>query len=263
MDPLAVNPLSPATLSALSAVRPVQAVAVPAPREVASTGSATGSAVTLQDLAQGVFQRTLQAATLFPLAEPAPGSLGLAQEAATSLLAALTAPQAPAASVPTKDATTNPAAVSAANANTSVNAATPGPADAAGQASATTAPTTATATTTPAATPAAVALPEVTNPADAFATSSSLDFALETALRFGAGVQALAPPAQANPNLSAGLSAGLVRDATSVLAQGNLQPHAGGPGPEAFTHPQAAVQRALRTYAPAVVPAGPGLDLLA
>jgi len=241
MDPLAVNALSPATLSALSAVRPVQALAVPAPREVASTASAPGSALTLQDLAQGMFQRTLQAATLFPLAEPATGNLGLAQEAAASLLAALTPPQAPAASTPANDATTNPATVNPAATNA---------ADATNQASTASTATTATAAT---------ALPEATTPADAFATSSSLDFALETALRFGAGVQALAAPAPANPDLGAGL----VRDATSVLTQGNLQPHAGGPGPEAFTHPQATVQRALRTYAPTVVTASPGLDLLA
>lgn len=226
MDPLTISPLSPATLSALSAVRPVQAVAVPAPREVTTTGAA----VTLQDLAQGVFQRTLQAATLFPLAEPATGSLGLAQDATASLLAALTAPQASAASTPANDATTNPATVN---------------------------PATAVA---PASTPVAASpLPEATTPADAFATSASLDFALETALRFGAGVQALAPPTQLNPDLNAGL----VRDATSVLAQGNLQPHAGGPGPEAFTQPQAAVQRVLRTYFPAPTAGGPGLDLLA
>lgn len=238
MDPLTINPLSPATLSALSAVRPVQAVAVPAPREVTATGSVPGSApasaLTLQDLAQGMFQRTLQAATLFPLAEPATGSLGLAQEASASLLAALTAPQAPAASTPANDATTNPA---------TVNPATTNPAAATAQAP----------------TPVAATPPDATTPADAFATSSSLDFALETALRFGAGVQALAPPTQLNPDLSAGL----VRDATSVLAQGNLQPHAGGPGPEAFTHPQAAVQRVLRTYFPVAAAQGPGLDLLA
>lgn len=250
MDPLTINPLSPATLSALSAVRPVQAVAVPAPREVTTTGSAPTSALTLQDLAQSVFQRTLQAATLFPLAEPATGSLGLAQDATASLLAALTAPQAPAASTPANDATTNPATVNpAAPANPADNA---NPAAAASNNPATAA--------APASTPvAATPLPEATTPADAFATSSSLDFALETALRFGAGVQALAPPTQLNPDLGAGL----VRDATSVLAQGNLQPHAGGPGPEAFTHPQAAVQRVLRTYFPTPTTGGPGLDLLA
>jgi hypothetical protein len=68
---------------------------------------------------------------------------------------------------------------------------------------------------------------------------------MQTALRFGAGVVAEAA-ASAVP--ATNLEAGLVRDATAVLRLGNLQPHAGGPGPEAFAQPQAATQRILRTY---------------
>jgi hypothetical protein len=230
MNPLSVSAIGPVTLSALSALRPVQAVAVPAPGK--STADAT--TLTAQDLVQTLFQRTLQAATAFPVAEPAAGSLGLIQETTASLLASLSAPQAAATTTPALDATTNPAAV---------------------QATPATAATTDTTTTTPTATVPG----DVTATQDAFATSSSQDFALQTALRFGAGVSAQASPAPAATDLSAGL----VRDAAAVPRLEGLQPHAGGPGPEAFAHPQAA-QRVLRSYQ--AIPAAEGsvgLDLMA
>ena len=86
---------------------------------------------------------------------------------------------------------------------------------------------------------------------------------MQTALRFGAGVAAQA--ALAAP--AADFGAGLLRDATQVLRTGNLQPHAGGPGPEAFATPQSAIQRILRSYEIAPPPSasqGSGtVDLLA
>ncbi|MDP1832936.1 MAG: hypothetical protein Q8K67_12835 [Geothrix sp.] len=225
MTPLSINAIGPATLSALGALRPVPAPTVPA----TPNGNAAGAtALSIQDLAQGLFQRTLQSATLFPVAEPAAGSIGLAQQATASLLAALSAPQATATATPAPDAMTNPAAVQA-----------PG--------------------IPPAPPPPATVLRDLPATQDAFATSSSLDFALQTALRFGAGVAAQAFPAP----VAADLGAGLVRDAMAVPRIRNLQPHAGGPGPEAFARPEAA-QRALRTYVAS--PAAQGstsLDLMA
>lgn len=227
MDPLAVVSLGPATLSALTAVRPVQALRVPA----AQDGKASRSPLSVQDLAQRLFQQTLQAATLSPLAEPAAGSAGLAVEAAASLLAALNAPQATANTNPTADATTHPTAVQATG-----------------------------LVTAPAGTPPAAVPAELPANQDAFAASLSTDFALGTALRFGAGVSTQIAPTLATGNLGTGL----VRDATAVLRLEGIQPHAGGPGPEAFTHPQAPVQEVLRTYEAVPATQGPGqVDLLA
>lgn len=235
MDPLAISSLGPATLSALSALRPVQALAVPATQ----SGSTSGSpALSIQDLAQSLFQRTLQTAALFPVTEPATGSAGMALEATASLLAALNAPQSVANATPTLDATiinptTNPAASQASGS---------------------------TPATSPTATPPTTIPADVPVTQDAFASSLSPDFALQTALRFGAGVAAPAAPALAGP----GLGAGLVRDAAAVPRLGNLQPKAGGPGPEAYAHPQTSIQRVLQNYQ--AVPAAQGsvgLDLLA
>jgi len=237
MSPLAVTAIGPATLSALSALRPVQAVAVPPP----TAGAADATTLSVQELVQTLFQRTLQTATAFPVAEPATGSIGLLQEASASLLATLNAPQAAASPTPSPDATTNPAAVQA----TSPTSATA---------------TTGTDTTAPAATPAATVPGEVPAAQDAFATSSSQDFALQTALRFGAGVSAQVAPPQA----AADLGSGLVRDAAAVPRLENLQPRTGGPGPEAYAHPQTPLQRVLRDYqtVPAAQGSG-GLDLMA
>lgn len=101
---------------------------------------------------------------------------------------------------------------------------------------------------------------EATTGQDAFAAASSADFALQTALRFGAGV--VATPTQ--PPGGTDLGANLVRDATAVLRLGNLQSQDRGPGPEAFAHRQGAVAQVLQTYQ--ALPAGTGvghLDLLA
>ena len=156
-----------------------------------------------------------------------PGGSGLALQTTASLLASLTAPQAPVAPTATPDATTNPVAQ---------------------------------ITGGQAATPATTIATDIPANQDTFATSSSLDFALQTALRFGAGVAGQVAPANPGP-LS---EPGLVRDATAVLRTGPLQPQAGHPGPEAFTHPQATAQRVLRSYATAPAPTSPGsLDLMA
>jgi hypothetical protein len=211
MDALSVSPLGAATLSPL---RPVSALPLLAPGE-----NPSASTLSAGDLAQTILQRTLQAAASFPLVESAAGSLGLAQEATASLLAALVPPQAAASATAIPDVTTAPP------------------------------PATFNATTaTPTTTPATPALPapvpaEVPVVQDAFANGSSLEFALQTALRFGAGVAAQAAPALQGLNPGADL----VRDATAVLRSGNLQAHAGAPGPESFTHPQAP-PRALRAY---------------
>ena len=213
MGPLAVSAFSPLTLSAASALRPVSTLPLPATQ---NGKTSTSSTLAIPDLAQSLFQRTLQAATLSALTEPAAGSAGLAAEATGSLLAALTAPQAAADTTATPDATTVPAVVQVADASS--------------------APTSAPPTTVPADAQAAQA-PN--------AISSSQDFAQEAALRFAAGVATqVTPPVQAGE-----LGAGLVRDAATVPRLGNLQPHSGGPGPEAFSQRQAPVQRATRGYA--------------
>jgi hypothetical protein len=243
MDALIINPLGPANLSALSAVRPVQAVAVPTVQPPAPEDRTT---LALQDLTQTLFQRNLQAAALFPVATPSPGALGLPPEAAASLLAALNPPQASAATGIVPDATTQAAASTPPASPTATQA--PVPAD--------TTTTAAAATTT-----AATLTPDLTAPQDAINTS--LDLALETALRFGAGVQALGAPTQPVGELGAPLGQGLVRDATSVLRVGNLQPHAGGPGPEAYTRPPVAAAQVIRGYQALPAATAPGLDLLA
>ena len=85
-----------------------------------------------------------------------------------------------------------------------------------------------------------------------------------TALRFGAGVVAQA----ATPGTSSTVQGtGLVRDATAVLRLENLQPRAGGHGPEAFTQPGPPAPRVLPTDDPgSTIPATQGtgtVDLLA
>lgn len=226
MAALSVTALGPVTLSALSALRPVEALAVPP----AQDGTPSGTTLSIRDLAQGLFQRTLQTATLSPLAEPTGGSLGLVQDATASLLAALTAPQAAVPTTATLNATTAPTAVQTADTSTA-----------------------------PPANPPAAFPADLPATQDTFLNGSSLEFALQTALRFGAGVGAPAAPA-----VAATPGADLVRDATAVLRTGNLQPRAGGPGPEAFTRPQPPAHQVLRSYQ--VIPAAEasvGLDLMA
>ncbi|GLH74307.1 hypothetical protein GETHLI_28090 [Geothrix limicola] len=230
MGPLAVASLAPATLSAVSPLRPVQNVGQ-------NTGAARATAVTGQDLAQDIFQRTFQAAATFPVAEPATGTAGLLQDATASLLAALNAPQ------PAADTTTATEAATQATAPTATN---PTIGDT-------------TTTTAPSPTPPALTLTDLPAAQDSLGTSLSADFALQTALRFGANVLGGTAPAQATSE-----GTGLVRDATTVLRTGNVQPHAGGPGPEAYQlRNPAAVQQAIRTYqAPPALEQPAGLDLL-
>ena len=232
MNTLSVGPVVPLAVgvltSALPVIQPPAGSTAPNPKTAASA-----SALSPQGLAQSLFQRTLQAATTYPVAEPASGSSDLLQEAATSLLAALSAPQATADTTPVPTATTNPLAVQ--TSDTSSAAA-------------------------PSAPPAAI---QDTQTAQDALASSSPDFAAQTALRFGAGVAAQA--AVAAPVLNPG--SGLVRDATSVLRLENVQPRGGGPGSGAFTNPQGSTQRFLKTYEAASVnpsPQGSGtVDLLA
>lgn len=211
MDALRVSALGSAALNALNPVPPA--------------AQTSPGRIDPQTLAQDLFRRALQTAAGFPVAEPATGSSGLVQEAAASVLAALTAPPAAEAA---------PAA--------------PGAGSAAPQA-----PSTAPSPTPP------VSVPGEPAPVrDSFLTSSDPEFALQTALRFGAGVAAQVAPPGSTPDLATGL----VRDPASVLRMGGLQAQAGGPGPQAFTHPQAAAQRALRVYQPAL-PAAGQVDLTA
>ncbi|NWJ41612.1 MAG: hypothetical protein HXX12_11645 [Geothrix sp.] len=214
MDALSLSPLSPANLSALTALRPVPPLPV---QDGKTTGS---SALAIQDLAQGLFQRALQASIHSPVSESGGGNVGLGQEATASLLASLAAPQAPASATAPTDATTN-------------------------------AITQAAPSTAPSATPPAAVLADAPVTQDAFASSSTLDFALQAALRFGAGVAGQGTPALA----TADLSTGLIRDAATVQRLGNLQAQAGAPGPEAFTLPQATTSRVLRSYEAAPIPA--------
>ena len=225
MDALSLSPLAPVTLGALGGLRPVQPLPI---QEDKTTGS---SALAIQDLAQGLFQRALQASVLSPVSEPSGGNLGLAREATASLLASLRAPQAPASATPAAEATTNAVSQSAPS-------------------------------TAPSATPPAAVLPDVPATQDAFASSSTLDFAMQAALRFGAGVSG-----QGMTTLpTADLSTGLIRDAAAVQRLGSLQAQAGAPGPEAFTLPQATA-RTLRGYevtpSPPIIPGGSQVDIFA
>ena len=219
MGALSVSPVGPATFSALSALRPVQASRIQ-PNLVGNPSESP--ALSAQKLVQTLFQRTLQATSLLPVAEPASGSAGLAQDATASLLAALSPPPTPvevtAAPDATTNATTNAAALQSPDTSTS---------------------------TTPASTVPAADIQDLPAAQDAFDTSLSPDFAMQTALRFGAGVAA---EATASGIPGPDLGTGLVRDATTVLRLENLQPRTGGPGPEAFAPPETPTQRILRTY---------------
>jgi len=194
--------------------------------------AASGLAATqdlVQGLAQELFRQSLQTAAGASVTESARAVNGPFQVATASLLASLNAPQSAAAATPVAGATIAPEPVQASS----------------------TAPTAAT----PAALPA-----ELPATQDAFQTGSSLDFALQTALRFGAGVAPLGNPLLQTQSLGTGL----VRDAAAVPRLGSLQPRAGGPGPEAFTQAQASVRQALNVYqtVPATRETG-ALDLLA
>jgi hypothetical protein len=242
MSALSVSPVGPATLSALNALRPVQ----PSRIQSNQVGNPSESpALSAQKLVQTLFQRTLQATSLFPVAEPASASAGLAQDVTASLLAALSPPPAPVEVTAAPDATTN------ATTDTTTNAA------------ALQSPDTSTSTA-PASTVPAADIQDLPAVQDALDTSLSPDFAMQTALRFGAGVAAEATAAGIpGPDLGTGL----VRDATTVLRLENLQPRTGGPGPEAFAQPETPTQRILRTYetspAPSATQGANAVDLLA
>lgn len=229
MAVLSLSPLGPATLSGLTALRPVP------PLPVTDDKASGSSALTIQDLAQGLFQRTLQASILSPLTEPEGGNLGLAPEATASLLASLTAPQAPASATPAPGATLNAAAAGTPTA----------------------------ASTAPSPTPPAAVQTDIPATQDTFASSSSLEFALQAALRFGAGVAGQGTPVLPN----ADLSTGLIRDAAAVPRLDGLQAQGGAPGPEAFTLAQATATRTLRGYevipSPPISPGGSLLDVFA
>lgn len=206
---------------------PATMQALSALRSVRMDGTADSSLLASQDLAQGLSQQGLPAFTLTPAIPPAAG-LGLSPVGTDSLLAALTAPQPAANATPTLDATTQPT----------------------------------TALQAPSTTPAPVADTNSPAPAteDPLATSTSLDFALQAALRFGAGVVGSAPPSPA----TAGAGPVLVRDASSVMRNGGLQDHTGAPGPEAFLLPKDTLDRAHKSYQVNTTPPNAGvLDLLA
>ena len=237
MDALSVSPVGPATFSALSALRPVQASRI---QSTQVGNPAESSALSAQKLVQTLFQRTLQATSLSPVAEPVSGSAGMAQDVTASLLAALTPPPAP-ADVTAAPEVTNPAALQSSD----------------------TSPSTAPSSTAPSSAVPAPNVQDLPAAQDAFEASLSPDFAMQTALRFGAGVVA---QAAASGVPAADLGTGLVRDATTVPRLGNLQPRASGPGPEAFAQPETPTQRILRTYetgsALSATQGGGGEDLL-
>ncbi len=202
---------------------PATVLATPKIRANAQAATSTGVQRLAQELAQGLFRQSLQAVALAPIAEPAALSPSFGSTATASLLAALTTPQAATGTTPLS----------------------------ATQATEPTQPTTTASQTLP---------QDLSALQDTFQTGSSVDFALQTALRFGAGV--VTPAGQAS--LPGELSAGLVRDPTAVPRLGNLQPNAGGLGPEAFAQTQAQLDRVLRTYtSPPVAEVATQLDILA
>jgi hypothetical protein len=223
MDTLAVSALAPTTLNAVNSLWSASLTVNPDPKPFS-----------VNDLVQTRLQQTIQQAASSPLAAPASGVIQMAQEATASLLASLSAPQAPAAPTLTPDATTNPSAVQSPS-------------------------TTDLATTTSALTSTTSLVNDVPTAQDTFDTSSTGDFAMQTAMRFGAGVAGMSAPATANSDQGTGL----VRDATAVLRTSNVQPHQGGPGPDAFFHSPTNFDRVLRDYQTAA-PSQPltGLDLV-
>lgn len=225
MDPLRLSAPGSVALQALKPIPP------PAPPAAQPSAGLPDNRDLVQGLAQDLFQRTFLTEVAFPVAGPTSLATDL-RPVTGSLLTALNAPPPVAEPTPAEN---NPPAI--------VGPAVPS-----------TAPSTAPTATPP-------ALPgDLQNAQGIQESGLSLDFALQTALRFGAGVGAQAAPTSPAPNLGAEL----VRDAATVPRQRSLQAQAGGPGPEAFAHPQAPVHRALRSYqVPPSVP-GPGhLDLFA
>ncbi len=215
---------------AVKATGPVARGAHSEPRLLLALG---GPASPVGDAHPTLQDRELRAAEL--VSGPDARSLARFPEAGAALLAALSAPRAATEAPPKADA---PGGARAPRDLPAPSAAsTPGPVLA------------------PATVPAGPLA--VTDP---FAAGSSLAFALQTALRFGAGVAGLAPASLA----PAGQGPGPVRDAAPVPRLGNLQAHSGRPGPEAFPHPQVPVHRAPQGYPTALpAPQAGQLDLLA
>jgi hypothetical protein len=90
---------------------------------------------------------------------------------------------------------------------------------------------------------------------------SDLAFALQTALRFGAGV---GTPGAPPPPPAPALAPGLIRDAMAVFRSPGLQAHTGNPTPESPDQARVHPLRAQRAYQPPPLPEGPRrLDLLA
>ncbi len=221
MDPLRLSALGG---TAAMALNPALVIPKVQPGNVQGTAGTDAT----QGLVQDLFLQTLQAASALaqtPATGPAP-TPGVTD----SLLAALTAVPAPAAATATAD--------------------TP-----------TAATTLATDLATPLPATAALAVPELaTVPPAALPDSSTLAFALETALRFGAGVVPGAGPAFQLPDAGAGL----MRDATAVPRQPHLLLNTGRSGAELLAQPQTGVPQAVNAYRTAAVAEPPaGVDLLA
>lgn len=236
MDALRVSALGTTPLSALRPPPVVPQVQTGTPGNT-RVAQANLAAELVPDLARGLAQTLLQSTTQSALIQPLTGTSPALPEAApatfaASLLAVLSAPAAgPTPSTPSTDA--SPGALAVAGS---------------------------TPTTAPATPPVAALAPETPAIQDGFQTGASADFALQTALRFGAGVVAQAAPALQ----AASLGEGLVRDAMAVLRQGGLQSQGGRPGPEAYARPQTDAMRAAEPYRPSVTEAGHGsLNLLA
>lgn len=228
MDVLSVSSPTPTTLTA---VNPLWSAKL--------TADQNTNTLTFKDLAKELFQHTLLSTPLPPLPDSTLGASRLAQLATSTLMASLSAPQATATTSPTSDASSTAAIVNP--------VASTGPVGI----------TASTVPSTPLPTPVVKDLAAVQ---DTFTNSSTGDFAMQTALRFGAGVLGPAAPALA----SSQQGTGLVRDATAVLRTATVQAHGGGPGPEAFFHTQTNAARILREYQTVSPPLQPvGLDLLA
>ena len=223
MDPLRLSVLGGTTSMALT-----PALVIPR----AQAGSTQGTAATAG--VQEAFLQALQAASALSgsgTASPTAATQGVTD----SLLAALTAPTATAATTATADTPTAAAAVAPARPAVALAGATP-------------------------ATPVIAAAEAAATPQVALPDSSSLAFALETALRFGAGVAPGAAPIFQLPDAGAGL----MRDAAAVPRQPHLLLNTGRSGAEVLAQPQTAAPQAVNAYRTAAVAEPPaGLDLMA
>lgn len=209
MDPLRVEALGSAALN-------VPRLPLVIPKLQADAQAAGGSAqvqALAQGLAQTLVQQTFQTAVT-GLAGSTPTGFDLTQGFTSALASALNAAQS--TTSPSTTATATPVATAESG----------------------------TATPIPGTAASAVATEALTTSTPA-ETGASADFALLTALRFGAGVIPLAAPAVTATDLGATL----VRDAAAVPRLANLQAQPGRPGPEDFTRLlQAQAPQALQAY---------------